>query len=74
MATAEDIQKLKGLLELEMARRGVGPAQLARGLAHMGVEADAQEVARRLAAPDLDKTFLLQCFEAAGAPTLHLDF
>ncbi len=74
MATAEDIQRLKGLLETEMARRGVGLAQLSRGLAHMGIEADAAEVGRRLSSDDLDKTFLLQCFEAAGAPTVHLDY
>ena len=71
---AGSIVQLRDLLIEELKRRGVSHAQLARKLAYMGVETDAQEVAHRLESGDLDKTFLLQCFEAAGAPTVHLDF
>jgi hypothetical protein len=71
---AGSIEQLQALLKAELQRRGVDYRQLARRLTEMGLEETPDSIAAKLDRGVPDKAFLLQCFEAAGAPTVHLDF
>ena len=71
---AGSIEELRALLKAELQRRGVDYRLLARKLAHMGIEETPDSIAAKLDHGVPDTAFLLQCFEAAGAPTVHLDF
>ena len=68
------IEQLQALLKAELQRRGVDYRQLAHKLRYMGLEETEASVAERLDHGVPDTAFLLQCFEAAGAPTVHLEF
>jgi hypothetical protein len=68
------VEQLQALLKIELQKRGIDYRQLVRGLAHMGVEETEASLAEKLDRGVADKVFLLQCFEAAGAPVIHLDF
>ena len=62
------------ILRAELLERGVGYRELSRSLARNGVDIPPRELERRIAAGDLTRALFIQCLEAAGAPTIYLDF
>lgn len=74
MAEIDWTERAGALLRGELQRRGVSYKQLADRLVYMGVPETEKNVADRIARGDFTTVFFIQCLEAAGAPTIHLDY
>jgi hypothetical protein len=66
--------RARNLLKGELDRRGIGYRDLAERLSRMGLSISEHEVAAAIAAGDFPATFMVQCFEAMGAPVISLDY
>jgi hypothetical protein len=66
--------RARDLLKNELQRRGIGYRDLAERLALMGLPTSEREVTEAIDTGDVPATFLAQCFEAMGAPVIHLDY
>lgn len=64
--------KVKGLLKGELKRRGVTYAQLVDKLAALGVVETEPNIRNKVARGRFTAVFLLQCLEAIGTSTVHL--
>jgi hypothetical protein len=62
------------LLKAELDRRGIGYRDLAERLSRMGLSISEREVADTIAAGGFPAAFMVQCFEAMGAPVISLDY
>ena len=71
---AEPADEVRGILKAELAKRGVDYPELARLLELEGLSLTAAEVADQVERQALNAAFVTQCFEAIGAPVVHLDF
>jgi hypothetical protein len=71
---AEPTDDVRSLLKGELARRGVDYPELARLLELQGLSLTAGEVRDQVEDGALTAAFVTQCFEAVGAPVVHLDF
>ncbi|HQN50311.1 MAG TPA: DUF6471 domain-containing protein [Phenylobacterium sp.] len=71
---AEPTDDVRGLLKAELARRGIDYAELARLLDLHGLTYTEAEVTEQIERAPLTGPFVTQCFEAMGAPVVHLDF
>ena len=67
-------ERARSLLKGELERRGIGYRDLAERLNRMGLSTSEREVADAIAAGDFPATFMVQCFEAMGAPVINLDY
>ncbi len=65
--------KAKNLLKGELKRRGVTYAQLAEKLAAIGVKETDRNLNNKISRGGFTAAFLIQCLEAIGCKTLHLD-
>lgn len=65
--------KAKNLLRGEMRRRGVTTAQLAEKLTAMGIPETERNLNNKISRGGFTGAFLLQCLEAIGAKSLHLE-
>jgi Domain of unknown function (DUF6471) len=65
--------RAKNLLRAEMVKRGLNYAQLAEKLEAIGVHDNERNLANKIARGSFTAAFLLQCLNAIGASTLHLD-
>jgi hypothetical protein len=74
MAGVVSNDRARNLLKEELQRRGIGYRDLAQRLTRMGLPTSEQEVAAAIAAGDFPATFMVQCFEAMGAPVISLDY
>lgn len=74
MAGLGSNKSARSMLQSELERRGIGCRDLAERLNRMGLPISEQEVMDTMAAGDFPASFMAQCFEAIGAPVIHLDF
>lgn len=66
-------EKAKGLLRAEMAKKGKTYADLAAGLALLGIEDNERNLRNKVSRGKFTAGFLLQCLSALGSSQLHLD-
>jgi Domain of unknown function (DUF6471) len=65
--------KTKGLIKGELKRRNLSYADLAEKLAHIGVKDDPRNISNKVGRGTFSAVFFIQCMEAIGARTIHLD-
>ena len=71
---AEDFtKKVKGILKAELKRRHLGYKELAEKLAEIGVKDSERNIANKIARGSFTAVFFVQCLEAIGCHTVHLD-
>ena len=63
----------KGVLRSEMAKRRVSYADLAAGLADLGVQESVANLRNKVSRGSFTAAFLFQCLRAMRVATLHLD-
>ena len=64
---------VKGILKAELKRRNVSYAELAEKLAAIGVKDNERNIANKIARGSFTAVFFVQCLEAIGCKTLHLN-
>ena len=65
--------KVKGLLKAELKRRGLSYADLADKLAEIGIRDNERNISNKIARGTFTAIFFIQCLEAIGCKTLHLE-
>jgi len=65
--------QVKGLLKAELKRRNLSYADLAARLAEIGVEDNERNIANKISRGTFTAVFFLQCMEAIGCKTIHLE-
>lgn len=70
--TVEFETRAKNLLKGELKRRGITYAQLAEKLAQIGVTENERNLNNKISRGGFTAAFLLQCLEAIGVSSLHL--
>ncbi len=65
--------QIKGILKGELKRRNVSYAELAEKLAAVGVKDSERNIANKIARGSFTAIFFVQCLEAIGCHTLHLN-
>jgi DNA-binding transcriptional ArsR family regulator len=66
--------KVKRLLKAELRRAGVSYRELAERLRAIGVDGENQRnISNKISRGGFTAAFLLQCMQAIGAHTIHLD-
>jgi hypothetical protein len=65
--------KVKGLLKAELKRRNLSYADLAEKLTALGVNDNERNIANKISRGTFSAIFLLQCLDAMGVRTIHLD-
>jgi hypothetical protein len=65
--------QVKGLLKAELKRRNVSYAGLAEKLATIGIKDNERNIANKIARGSFTAVFFVQCLEAIGCKTLHLN-
>lgn len=71
-ATQEWIDRTRGLLRAELARRNVSNRQLVELLAQMGVKESERGLSNKLIRGSFTATFMIQCLDAIGCTVLRL--
>ena len=64
---------VKGLLKAELARRNLSYADLAEKLATIGVKDNERNLSNKIGRGTFTAIFFVQCMEAIGTRTIHLD-
>lgn len=72
-ATVEFETRAKNLLKGELKRRGVSYQQLVERLAPLGVQETERNLANKLSRGGFSAAFFLQCLQAIGVQSLHLE-
>jgi hypothetical protein len=65
--------QVKGILKAELKRRDVSYADLAAKLAAIGIKDNERNIANKIARGSFTAVFFVQCMDAIGARTIHLD-
>lgn len=65
--------QVKGLLKAELKRRNLSYADLAEKLKAVGVKDSERNISNKIARGSFTAVFLVQCLEAIGARTIHLE-
>lgn len=65
--------KVKRLLKAELARKGITYAQLVGKLADIGVMDSEPNIRNKISRGKFTAVFLVQCLQAIGCSSLHLD-
>jgi Domain of unknown function (DUF6471) len=65
--------QVKGVLKAELKRRNVSYADLAEKLAAIGVKDNERNIANKIARGSFTAVFFVQCLEAIGCTTVHLN-
>jgi hypothetical protein len=65
--------QVKGLLKAELKRRNVSYAGLAEKLAAIGIKDNERNIANKIARGSFTAVFFVQCLEAIGCHTVHLN-
>jgi hypothetical protein len=72
--TTRDWQaQAKGIIRAELKRRNLSYADLADRLTAIGVKENEKNVNNKIARGGFTAAFFLQCMEAIGVRTIHLD-
>lgn len=66
-------ERAKNLLKGQLKHRGLTYADLAGKLAAIGVEETERNLANKISRGGFTAAFLIQCLEAIGAHSVHLD-
>jgi 3-mercaptopyruvate sulfurtransferase SseA len=64
---------VKGMLKAELKRRDPSYADLADKLAAIGIEENERNISNKIGRGTFTAVFFIQCLEAIGCQTLHLD-
>ena len=64
---------VKGILRVEMVRRGMTYEQLAEKLAEIGVKDTAVNIRNKVARGGFSAVFFVQCLKAIGCHVVRLD-
>ena len=64
---------VKGILKAELKRRDLSYADLAEKLATVGVKDNERNIANKIARGTFTAIFFVQCLEAIGCRTVHLN-
>ena len=70
---ADWMHQVKGLLKGELKRRNVSYQALCDALGKIGIYELPENVANKISRGKFSAVFLLQCLEAIGCQTIHLD-
>jgi Domain of unknown function (DUF6471) len=70
---ADWTHQAKGLLKGELKRRNVSYQALSESLRALGVDETPENIANKISRGKFTAVFFLQCMEAIGARTLHLE-
>ncbi len=74
VAKTKDWQaQVKGILKAELKRRNVSYADLADKLSAIGVKDNERNIANKIARGSFTAVFFVQCLEAIGVQTVHLN-
>jgi uncharacterized protein DUF6471 len=65
--------KVKGLLKAELKRRDLSYADLANKLAAVGVKDNERNISNKISRGTFTAVFFVQCMEAIGVKTIHLE-
>lgn len=65
--------RVKGLLKAELKRRNLSYADLAERLAVIGVKDNERNISNKIARGSFTAVFFVQCMEAIGCRTIHLE-
>jgi hypothetical protein len=65
--------KVKGLLKAELKRRDLSYADLARKLSAIGIKDNERNISNKVSRGTFTAVFFVQCMEAIGAKTIHLE-
>jgi Domain of unknown function (DUF6471) len=65
--------RAKNLLKGELKRRGITYAQLAAKLADIGVQETERNLNNKISRGGFTAAFLMECLEAIGCKTVHLE-
>jgi hypothetical protein len=69
----EWVDQVKGLLKGELKRRNIGYQALSDSLTVLGVDESPQNIANKISRGKFTAIFFVQCMEAIGVSTLHLN-
>ena len=73
-ARSKDWQaRVKGILKAELKRRNLSYADLAEKLGAVGVKDNERNISNKIARGSFTAVFFVQCMEAIGCRTIHLD-
>jgi len=64
---------VKGILKAELKRRNLSYADLADKLRAVGVKDNERNISNKIARGSFTAVFFVQCLEAIGCRTIHLD-
>ena len=70
---ADWTHQAKGLLKGELKRRNVSYQALSESLKAMGIEESPENIANKISRGKFTAVFFLECMEAIGVKTLHLE-
>ncbi|WMT75085.1 DUF6471 domain-containing protein [Bradyrhizobium sp. Ash2021] len=74
MAKRKDWQaRVKGLLKAELKRRNLSYADLAGKLATVGIDDSERNISNKISRGTFTAVFFIQCMEAVGCKTIHLE-
>ena len=65
--------RAKNLLKGELKRRGITYAQLAEKLAGIGVQENERNLNNKISRGGFTAAFLMECLDAIGCRTVHLE-
>lgn len=65
--------KVKGLLKAELKRRDLSYADLADRLSTIGIKDNERNISNKISRGTFTAVFFVQCMEAIGAKTVHLE-
>jgi hypothetical protein len=65
--------QVKGLLKAELKRRNLSYADLAHKLGAVGVKENERNISNKIGRGSFTAVFFVQCMEAIGCHTIHLD-
>jgi len=65
--------QVKGILKAELKRRNVSYSDLAEKLETIGVKDNERNIANKVARGSFTAVFFVQCLEAIGCHTIHLN-
>ena len=65
--------KVKGLLKAELKRRNLSYADLAGKLGAIGIKEQERNISNKIGRGSFTAVFLIQCLEAIGCKTIHLE-
>jgi len=63
----------KGVLKGELKKRNLSYGDLVEKLAAVGIKDDERNIANRISRGSFTAVFFVQCMEAIGCHTIHLD-